>query len=332
MNQFTNTIGIDVSKDTLDAYNYKLEKHHTFKNQLEGFRKLIQWSENCHDHQITSTLFCFEHTGVYSLALSVFMEENNFYYKLLTGLEVRRAAGLARGKSDKEDARKIAAYGYWKREILQPTKMASKYIMQLKELLNIRERMVKHRGAYQNHLKGLARFYEPEKYPILYQRQEKLIQELTESIKLVEKDIIQLIEEEPSIKQNYDLATSTRGIGLILGLSLLVYSDNFTKFKTWRHFASYAGTAPFDYQSGSSIKRRKKVSHIANKRLKALLSNAALSSIRHSPEMRLYYEKRVKEGKNKMLVQNIIRNKLLSRVFAVVRRSKPYVDVLGYAA
>ncbi|OJW72720.1 MAG: IS110 family transposase, partial [Candidatus Amoebophilus sp. 36-38] len=50
------------------------------------------------------------------------------------------------------------------------------------------------------------------------------------------------------------------------------------------------------------------------------------------PEMRLYYGKRIKEGKNKMLIQNIIRNKILSRVFAVVKRGTPYVNTLSYAA
>ena len=48
--------------------------------------------------------------------------------------------------------------------------------------------------------------------------------------------------------------------------------------------------------------------------------------------MRLYYEKKIKEGKNKMLVQNNIKNKVLARVFAVVKRGTPYVNVMSYAA
>lgn len=334
MNKFTNTIGIDVSKDKLDAHDYKLNKHHIFKNEKEGFKQLLDWMKVNHgpETRIKKTLFCFEHTGVYSLALSVFMEENKLVYTLLTGLEVNRSSGLGRGKNDKKDARKIAQYGFLKREILQPTKLASYHILQLKELLNIRERMVKHRAGYQVHLKGLASFYQAESYPKLFQGQQRIIQELTNEITSTEKEIAKLLEEEPSIKKNYSLATSVNGVGLIVGASLIVYSDNFTKFKTWRQFASYAGVAPFEYESGSSIKGRKGVSNVANKRMKALLSNSVVSSIQHSPEMRLYYERKVKEGKNKMLVQNNIKNKVISRVFASVRRGTPYVNTLNYAA
>ena len=149
---------------------------------------------------------------------------------------------------------------------------------------------------------------------------------------VIEEEMVKLIQSESSLKRNYELCTSVKGVGLILGASLLVCSNNFSKFKTWRQMASYAGTAPFPYESGSSIKRGKKVNEMANKRMKALLSNAAVSNIAHNPEMRLYYEKKVKEGKNKMLVQNNIKNKVLARVFAVVKRGTPYVNVMSYAA
>jgi len=159
-----------------------------------------------------------------------------------------------------------------------------------------------------------------------------MIEELSRQIKAIEKEMERIIEETAEIKKNYQLATSVKGVGLILGVSLLVYTDNFSKFETWRQFASYAGTAPFDYQSGSSIKRAKQVHCIANKRMKVLLSNAAASSIQHDPEMRLYYQKKIKEGKHKMQVQNIIRNKTIARVFATVKRGTPYVDIASFAA
>jgi transposase len=192
--------------------------------------------------------------------------------------------------------------------------------------------MVKQRAGYQKHLKELSKFSKKEENPLLFDLQEKLIHELSQPIKAIENEMHQLIEEDASIKENYQLATSVKGIGLIVGVSLLVYTNNFTKFKTWRQFASYAGTAPFSYESGSSIKGGKRVNNMANKTIKALLSNAAASNIQYDPEMRLYYEKRIKEGKNKMLVQNIIKNKVLARVFAVIKRGTSYVNILSYAA
>ncbi len=332
MNKFTNTIGIDVAKDKLDTHDYILNKHHVFKNSLEGFVKLLSWVQANHANQEEATVFCFENTGIYSLNLAMFMEERKLAYSMLPALEIKRSMGITRGKNDKIDAYKIAEYAYLRRESLKPTKLASNNLIQLKELLTIREKMVKHRGAYQSHLKGLSRFYTPEKHPKIFQSQERMIQELNKEIEGIEKEMRKIIEEDPSLKENYHLATSVKGVGLIVGASLIVYSDNFTKFKTWRKMASYAGTAPFPYESGSSIKGRNKVNDMANKQIKALLSNAAASNIKHDPETRLYYEKKIKEGKNKMLVQNNVKNKIIARVFATVRRGTPYVNILAYAA
>ncbi len=51
---------------------------------------------------------------------------------------------------------------------------------------------------------------------------------------------------------------------------------------------------------------------------------AAMVSIKLDPGMRQYYQRKVAEGKNKMSVLNAIRNKLITRVLAVVRRGIPY--------
>ena len=332
MSIFTNTIGIDVSKDKLDAHDYKLNKHHIFYNNKEGYKKLLAWIKTNHKQELATLLCCFEHTGIYSFGLCVLMEENKLAYKVLPGLEIKRPIGMTRGKNDQIDAFKIAQYAYYRRDELNPSKLPAAELLKLKDLLCLRERMVKQRSGYRAHLKELTRFSNRENNKLLFESQERMIKELCKEIKLVEKEMEQVTKENPAIQAQYKLARTVKGIELILGVSLLVYSDNFSNFKTWREFASYVGIAPFDYESGSSIKRSKQVSHMANKRLKALLSNAAMSCIVHSPEMRVYYEKRVKEGKNKMLVQNIIRNKILSRVFAVIKRRTPYVNTLSYAA
>ena len=332
MRTFSNTIGIDISKEKLDAHDYKSNKHHVFKNSTEGFEKLLAFVKKNNANHGENVVYCFENTGIYSLPLSAFMEENKQAYSALCALEIKRSIGIARGKNDKIDAFKIAEYAYLRREKLPLTTLPSAILLQLKDLLSLRARMVKQRGGYQAYLKELSRFSKREKQPLIFESQEKMIDQLSNQIKRIEQEITLLIESEPNLKYQYQLVTSVKGVGLIVGASLLVYTDSFTKFKTWRHFASYAGTAPFPYESGSSIKRGKKVSNMANKTIKALLTNSAVSIIQHDKQMRLYYERRTKDGKNKMSVQNIVKNKLLARVFAVVKRGTPYVNTLGYAA
>lgn len=128
----------------------------------------------------------------------------------------------------------------------------------------------------------------------------------------------------------YMLLNSIKGIGPQTALALIILTEGFTLFNSWRKFASYAGTAPFPNQSGT-FNDRTKTSKLANKRIKTLLTLCAGTSIQYSTEMKNYYQKRISEGKSKMSTLNIIRNKLLSRAFAVVNRNSRYVDTL-YAA
>lgn len=66
--------------------------------------------------------------------------------------------------------------------------------------------------------------------------------------------------------------------------------------------------------------------------MKSLLNMAALSAVKHDPELKEYYERKKHEGKNPMLVLNNIRCKIVSRAFAVIDRASPYVNFKKFAA
>lgn len=59
---------------------------------------------------------------------------------------------------------------------------------------------------------------------------------------------------------------------------------------------------------------------------------ASISAIQNDPELKLYYKKKVEQGKPKMIALNNVRNKLLSRAFAVIKRGTPYVVLNQFAA
>ena len=141
------------------------------------------------------------------------------------------------------------------------------------------------------------------------------------------------IKYQPNIK-----IKKTRISDKVVGINaeqISVKSNYFKKdIKEAKHlqFASYAGTAPFSYSSGTSLKGRSRVSNLANKKIKSMLNMCARSAIVYNPELKLYYQAKKESGKNGMSSLNIIRNKLLARIFAVVDRGTPYVDVMKYAA
>ena len=238
--------------------------------------------------------------------------------------------GITRGKDDKIDAKRIASYTYEKRRKLKPYELPQENIIQIKRLLSLREKLVKQRAGYKGTLGEFKTFLKRKDNKMLFDIHEKMIKELSKQIEKLEKKLDDIVQNDQQIKQMYKLIISIKGVGPQTALFLIVYTDKFTRFDSWRKFASYCGIAPFPNRSGISIRGRTKVSNLANKKIKSLLDLCAKTSIQYNPEMKLYYEKRVKQGKPKMSTINIIRNKILSRIFAVIQRGTPYVDTMSY--
>lgn len=326
------TIGIDISKLTLDVCIHTTQDHQVFDNTNKGFRQLIKWVEKNNPVSKEHTLFILEYTGIYSEQIASFFEQNNIHFTLIPGLEIKKSLGISRGKNDKADARKIALYGYRLRDELEPSKLASKSIQKLKHLLTLRERTVKHRAGYKASLREQKRIYTKKEDKLLLETQEQIIVFLSKKIHKINVEMQKIIREESLLKKQYDLIISIKGVGPQTALFMLVTTNGFTKFNAWRKFASYCGIAPFPNTSGTSIRGKTKVNNLANKKVKKLLDLCAKSAIQHNHEIKLYYNNRIEKGKNRMSTINIIRCKLVARIFAAVKRETPYVDILKYAA
>jgi transposase len=144
-------------------------------------------------------------------------------------------------------------------------------------------------------------------------------------IKATRVTIEELIGKDQELQINYDLVRSVLGIGFVTAIHFLIATENFSRFDNPRKFACYAGVAPFEHKSGSSIKGKTRISHLANKKIKSLLTMAAYSAIIHDPGLKAKYEQKLKEGKAKMSALNVIRFKLIERIFDVIKRQTPYV-------
>jgi transposase len=325
-------IGIDVSKLMIDACMYSTQVVRQFKNSKIGFKLMLKWVIKNSSFPQEETFFVFEHTGMYSDELSVFLSDQELSFFIASGLEIKRSMGIVRGKDDRVDAKRIALYGYRLREELTPSIMPSKTLLKLKKLLSLRDRLVKQRAGYKATLKEQKSVYLVKDYTEIFEIQKRMITTLGKQIKIIDDAMKKLIKDDQELQNIYNLVTSVKGVGPQTALVIIACTSCFSKFDNWRKFASYCGIAPFPYQSGTSIKGRAKVSHLANKKLKSILTMCAITAIQHNPEMKAYYQKRVLQGKNKMSTINIIKNKLIARVFAAVKRGTPYVDTFKFAA
>ena len=127
-------------------------------------------------------------------------------------------------------------------------------------------------------------------------------------------------------KKNHFLLQSIKGVGKVLATAIIIKTRNFIRFTNARKFACFCGTAPFEHTSGTSIKGRTRDSHLADKQMKTLLDLSAKTAIQYDKELREYYLKRTEKGKPKMSTINIVRNKILYRMFAVIKRQTPFIE------
>jgi transposase len=329
--QFSSFVGIDVSKEKLDVFIWEKAQHRVVSNSAKGCKEMLKWlaSNGC---LLKTTLICFEHTGIYALPLHLFLAEQKLCFVQVPGLAVKRSMGLQRGKNDRVDAALLSKYAYLYREELVLSQPLDSELLRLKMLLSLRNRMVGQRASYQTSVKETTSVLGIKKSDSLIKVQTEQIKQLKHNIEKLDKEMMDIINANPALQKNMVLATSVKGIGPQNALTMIITTVNFTLFKDARSFACYAGIAPFEHQSGKSYKGKTRISHLGNRHVKALLSNAAASAIQNNPEMKMYYNRRIKAGKHPMSTLNIIRNKLVARVFAAVSRQTPYVDTFKFAA
>lgn len=327
-------IGIDVSKETLDVACYREQRETTsnkFKNDKSGFRKILNWVKSQTDSGSRQWLVCLEHTGVYSWPLSCFLSENQINYSIQPALQIKRSMGIQRGKNDRTDARVIAKFAYLHRKEIKLTTLPSKALIALKNLISYRDRLVKSKVALQIAAKELGDYTAKDLHSFIVNDSAQLTKTLVKSIREVDKQIEKIISEDSQLSHLFNLSTSVKGVGLQVAANMLVYTEGFTKFENWRKFSCYCGLAPFEYQSGISIRGKTRVSHLGNKKMKATIGNGVASAIQWDPELFIYYHRKLGEGKPKMVVQTAIKNKIISRVFATVKRGTPFVPLFNHA-
>lgn len=323
-------IGIDVSKLTLDVTvlcpSSSTKKYKQIANTVAGLKVLNSWLRKIDGFKYPHALFCLEHTGVYTRVVLSYLSDKSANIWLESSLYIKKSLGLKRGKNDKIDSLRIAEYAYRfidKAELYQNNLPV---ITELKDLLTCRARLKKQLKINRVAINELKQVdpVQGEKVELFSMA---ALRGIKVSIEEIEKEIMDIVEKNKALKEMFDLATSIPGVGPILTLKLIVYTKMFTKFKNNRQLACYCGVAPFEHSSGSSVRGKTGVSKFANSDLKSTLHMAAISSVQHNPDLKAYYERKVKEGKNKMSAINAVRNKLLYRIVAVIKRKTPYVNV-----
>lgn len=324
---YSHFAGIDVSKATFDVTllvsNTHKRVHKAFSNDLKGFSALLEWLSRQEGFCLDTCLFCMEYTGMYGRKLMYHLLEKGCKLWMEGSLQIKKSLGMTRGKSDKIDSFRIAAYAQTYQGKARIVTTHKKILDQLQDLLSARDRLVKAKKRLLVPIKELTRIDKTQGRNLDIACH-PAVEGLKKAIRRVERRIKDLLKEDPEVGQQYELVTSVKGVGPVLALQLIVYTHCFKKIRNARQLACYAGVAPFVYQSGTSINKGSHTSSFANSTLKSTLHLASVSSIQHNPDLKDYYLRKVSQGKNKMSVINAVRNKLLHHIMATVRSGEKY--------
>lgn len=332
MENVKESIGIDVSKKTLDVYLHHKQQHKQFSNDEAGYRRILSWIR-AKGLDLNLSVICFEHTGWYCIQLSYFLNRKKLRYCCINPMEIKRSMGLKRGKTDKADSKEIARYAWLHREEIVLSVPPPEKLIDLQRMMSFREQLAKQLRALKCLQKGMDVLTGPKAADDIAQEMlAETINHLEHQMKRLEKEMVELIKTDSQLLKHYKLSKSVKGVGLVLAIQMLIHTHNYSRFASWRQFSCYCGLVPFPHQSGTSINGRMRIHPISDRKMKSLLSMSAISAIQHDSELKQYYQKRVGEGKPKMVVLNIIRNKLVSRIFATVNRGTPYQELNQVAA
>jgi transposase len=327
MSKFKHFLGIDVSKEYFDAVvildgNKEKPVHSQFVNDYKGIKSLCKWLKE-QGSTFENTLVCLEHTGMYGKLIIKYLMVYNFSLWVAMSLKIIKSIGIQRGKNDKVDAERIAFYAMKNVEEAIIYNAPRREIDKIKNLLSLREKLVTTKSCLLRNVKELKSF-DLDVAKFSEKLQKNTIKGIDLDLKNIEKQLDNIIKEDENLCRIYKIVTSVIGIGRVTTLFLICYTNEFTVYSTPRQLACYAGVVPFEHTSGKSIRAKPKVHYLANKKLKKQLHMCALSAIKCDPELKLYFNKKVEEGKSKMLVINNVRNKLVHRVCACIRENKTF--------
>lgn len=337
MNEFKTFVGIDISKKTFDAAllqprDHATAIHHSFDQNPQGYNDFICWLKSNDVIIGSDVLICFEHTGIYINGFVNFLLSLNACVWVEMALKIKKCMGLQRGSNDKLASINIALYAYRYKDEVKLWKPIDPTLEQLKNIITQRDRIILSISQLTVPLNELETCGNKQQASELKRLQSKALKGLKDSLACIEKAIDSYIRKDEIIHQKINLVSSVKGVGKQTAIALFVYTRGFNAFKNGKQLACYCGVVPFSKSSGTSVRYKPGVSPFANRKLKKLLHLCALAALQWDTEIKAYYQRKINEGKNKMSIINAIRNKLIQRIFAVIRDSRVYVDNYAYSS
>lgn len=319
-------IGIDMSAETFDAAIYRdkipvISSKEPFENNLNGFKVFCDWLQSNKVSKDNSAI-CMEITGVYSEVICYYLHDQGYVVWAEAPHKVHRAFHM-QNKNDKTSAIQIAEYIYRFFDQIQPFKPNEAIIEQIKTLLTTREQLVSQSTANKNILHSVKRKH--YQTPLANELLKETIEHLEKSVKIIDKELRNLINNNSKFAPIATALSSIPGIKMLFIANFLVVTNGLTEYLNYKNLASYIGICPNEFKSGTSVYRKPRSSGYGPPRLRKLLYLASMSVKNNRKKFADYFILKQNQGKANGLILNNIANKLLRIICAISKNESCYI-------
>ena len=310
-------LGIDLAKLTFDATLLTAtgEQHyHSFSNIPEGFTQLQTWLAQ---YGVTQVHACMEATNVYWEALATWLHAQGHIVSVVNPARIKgyAQATMQRNKTDKLDSAVIACFCRTHRpKAWQPLSDTQR---RLRALVRHRDDLLQTQLQQQNRLRDTTD-------TVVRASLEALIEVVAKQLEAVERAIKEHLAADSELRTNLQLLTSIVGIGMITAAKLLAELGEIEQYESAKAAAADVGLTPSHFESGTSVRRRARMSKVGKVGLRAALSWPAITAMQRCPGCRAYAERLAARGKAKKVVIGAVMRKLVHIIYGVLKHRTPY--------
>ncbi|WP_084756307.1 IS110 family transposase [Candidatus Paracaedibacter symbiosus] len=321
--QNVHVIGIDISKKTFDAcamFNGKNKKN-SFNNNGTGCEELISWIK---EFGLTDPHICMESTGSYSEAVADFLYNSGYKVSVINPLQVKsfRISKMIRQKTDKSDCEVIAMFCLQNFPVLWSPKSREN-----KELHEVNARI----DTLKMELNRLINSLEKEIInKIVANSINEEMQFIKDMIKKLEQEALNIINDSPQLKRQYDILTEIKGIGTKTAMTILADMPDVSRFENAKQYAAFVGVTPSHFQSGTSVKGKSHISRLGSRKIRKALYMSAIVVKNHNNAFQAFVNRLVSKGKRPKVIIVAIMRKLLHIFFGILKSNKSFNQNLAF--
>jgi transposase len=306
------TIGIDISKQHLDAHAHPCGDARQFANTASGFAALLKWARQWPVERIA-----YEATGVYHRAFEQALA--SLPLVRINPLRARRFAQASGtlAKTDRIDAGILARMAATLQLDVRPVKGPE--LAQLAELMNARDGLVRDRTALKNREKNLA-------LSLLKRQTKARLDQIERHIEAIDKQAQALISADAALARKREIITSIKGLGSITAAQLIATMPELGALEN-KQAASLAGLAPITRQSGQWT--GKAHIHAGRANVRQSLYMPALVAARFNPDIKAKYTQLISIGKPAKVAITAVMRKLIVTTNALLKADRLWAESMA---